>query len=370
MLRGVTGTQDPRLDPYLGQLIERLPKVELHLHLEGSIPPELALRLAHRHGRGLPGMAEGAAGLRSNYRFASFSEFVRMYIAISACLVDAEDFCAIAVALAEELAAQRVVYAEVTFTAMTHVARGVDPAAMLAGLAEGRLRAREQHGVELAWVFDIVRSFGDQAAPTLELALRGREQGVIGLGFAGPEAADWPTGPFAPVFARARAEGLRSLPHAGEMAGPRSIWDALKVLGADRIGHGVRAVEDPELMAYLKEHQVPLEVCPTSNLGIGLYPDLAAHPLPELLAAGLAVSLASDDPPMFATSLVEEYRRCAAAYGWDADQVRALAAAAVRHSCLPEPRKAELLAEQARVAAELAAGVGSDRERSAPARPR
>ncbi len=115
---------------------------------------------------------------------------------------------------------------------------------------------------------------------------------------------------------------------------------------------------------------MPLEVCPTSNLGIGLYPDLAAHPLPELLAAGLAVSLASDDPPMFATSLVEEYRRCAAAYGWDADQVRALAAAAVRHSCLPGPRKAELLAEQARVAAELAAGVGSDRDRSAPGRPR
>jgi aminodeoxyfutalosine deaminase len=126
----------------LWELIDRLPKVELHLHLEGSIPPELALRLAHRHGRGLPGMAEGAAGLRSNYRFASFSEFVRMYIAISACLVDAEDFCEIAVALAGELAAQRVVYAEVTFTAMTHVARGVDPAAMLAGLAEGRTRAR------------------------------------------------------------------------------------------------------------------------------------------------------------------------------------------------------------------------------------
>lgn len=346
----MTGTE---LDPRLGELIDRLPKVELHLHLEGSIPPELALRLAHRHGRRLPGMAEGAAGLRSNYRFASFAEFVRMYIAISACLVDAADFCEIAVALAGELAAQRVVYAEVTFTAMTHVARGVDAAAMLAGLAEGRARARAEHGVELAWVFDIVRSFGDQAMPTLELALRGRDDGVIGLGFAGPEAADWPTAPFAPVFARARAEGLRSLPHAGEMAGPRSIWEALRVLGADRIGHGVRAVEDPALMDYLGEHQVPLEVCPTSNLGIGLYPDLAAHPLPTLLNAGLAVSLASDDPPMFATSLAEEYRRCAAAYGWDAPQVRALAAAAVRHSYLDERRKAELWGEQARVAASL-----------------
>jgi len=337
----------------LGELIGRLPKVELHLHLEGSIPPELALRLARRHGRGLPGMADGAAGLREHYRFASFTEFVRMYLAISACLVDAEDFCEIAVALGRELAAQRVVYAEVTFTPMTHVARGVDAAVMLAGLAEGRTRAREQYGVELAWVFDIVRSLGDQAAPTLELALRGREQGVIGLGFSGPEAAGWPIAPFGPVFARGRAEGLRSLPHAGEMAGPRSIWDALTVLGADRIGHGVRAVDEPALLEHLALHQVPLEVCPTSNLGIGLYPDLAAHPLPRLLAAGLAVSLASDDPPMFATSLVQEYRRCAAAYGWDAAQLRALAAAGVRHSFMSEPRKAALLAEQDRVAAEL-----------------
>lgn len=344
--RGVTG-----LDPRLGELIDRLPKAELHLHLEGSIPPELALRLAHRRGRALPGMAEGAAGLREHYRFAHFGEFLRMYIAISACLVEAEDFCEIAVSLGRELAAQNVVYAETTFTPMTHVARGVDPSVMLAGLAEGRERARVEHGVELAWVFDIVRTKGDQAEPTLDLALRGRSQGVIGLGFAGPESAEHPIAPFARTFARARAEGLRSLPHAGEMAGPQSIWDALQHLQADRIGHGVRAVDDPALLAHLAETQVPLEVCPTSNLGIGLYPDLAAHPLPQLLQAGLAVSLASDDPPMFATSLVEEYRRCAVAYGWDAAQLRALAAAAVHHSFLAPERKAALLAEQDAVAA-------------------
>ncbi len=337
----------------LPALLRAAPKAELHVHLEGSISPELALRLAARHGRSLPGMAEGAAGLRQHYRFASFTEFVRMYLAISACLVEAEDFADIAVALARELAAQGVVYAEATFTPMTHVVRGVDPAVMLAGLAEGRERARSEYGVELAWVFDIVRSFADQAEPTLELALRGRSQGVIGLGFAGPEADAWPTAPFAPTFQRAKAQGLRSLPHAGEMAGPQSIWDALQLLGADRIGHGVRAVDDPALLAHLVASQVPLEVCPTSNLSIGLYPDLAAHPLPQLLRAGVAVSLASDDPPMFATSLVEEYRRCAAAYGWDAAQVRALAAAAVQHSFLPEDRKAALLREQDEVAAQV-----------------
>ncbi len=339
--RGVTG-----LDPRLGALIDRLPKVELHLHLEGSIPPELALRLAHRHGRELPGMAAGAAGLREHYRFASFKEFLRMYIAISACLVDAADFCEIAVALGRELAAQRVAYAEVTFTPMTHVRRGVDPAVMLAGLAEGRARARAEHGVELAWVFDIVRTFLDQAEPTLELALQGRDDGVIGLGFAGPESTEHPVQPFARTFARAKGEGLRSLPHAGEMAGPGSIWDALQLLGAERIGHGVRAVDDPALLEHLVATQIPLEVCPTSTLGIGLYPELAAHPLPRLMAAGVAVSLASDDPPMFATSLVEEYRRCAAAFAWDEATVRALAAAAVRHSFLAPERKAALLREQ------------------------
>ena len=338
------------LDPRLGDLIDQLPKVELHLHLEGSIHPELALRLAHRRGRSLPGMDTGADGLREHYRFASFKDFLRMYIAISACLSEAEDFCEIAVALARDLAAQRVAYAEVTFTPMTHVARGVDPEVMLAGLAEGRARAREEHGVELAWVFDIVRCFRDQAEPTLELALRGRSQGVIGLGFAGPEAPEWPTAPFAGTFTRAKAEGLHSLPHAGEMAGPASIWEALEHLGADRIGHGVRAVDDPALLEHLVRTQIPLEVCPTSNLGIGLYPDLAAHPLPQLLRAGVAVSLASDDPPMFATSLVEEYRRCTVAYGWDAAQLRALAAAAVHHSFLAPERKAELLRAQQVVA--------------------
>lgn len=341
------------LDPRLEALIVRLPKAELHVHLEGSIPPELAVRLAQRHGRALPGMASGADGLRGHYRFANFGEFVRMYLAISACLVDERDFCDITLALAQQLAAQQVVYAEVTFTPMTHVTRGVDPSVMLAGLAEGRARARAEHGVELAWVFDIVRSLQHQAEPTLELALRGQRDGVIGLGFTGPEGQGWPMEPFAPTFARARASGLRSLPHAGEMSGPQSIRDALDLLGAERIGHGVRAVEDPALMERLERSQVPLEVCPTSNVGIGLYPELAAHPLPQLLAGGLAVSLASDDPPMFSTSLVDEFCRCVKMFEWDAAQVRALAAASVQHSFMSESAKAETLAAQSRIYGEV-----------------
>lgn len=341
------------LDPQLSRLIDRLPKAELHVHLEGSVEPELALSLARRHGLGLPGAEEGAEGLRRHYKFQDFGQFVRLYLAISACLQEAEDFAAIAVDLARKLASEHVRYAEVTFTPMTHVARGVAPEVVLAGLAEGRARAREQHGVELAWVFDIVRHLFDQGAPTLELALRGQKDGVIGLGFAGPESPKWPTAPYRPIFARARAAGLRSLPHAGEMDGPASVWSALEDLQADRIGHGVRSLEDPALVEALRERQIPLEVCPTSNLGIGLFPRLAAHPLPALLDAGIELSLASDDPPMFATSLCEEYRRCAAAFGWDAATIARLAANSVRHSNMSEDAKARLLAEQAAVLAGL-----------------
>jgi adenosine deaminase len=342
------------LDPQLSLLIDRLPKAELHVHLEGSVEPELALSLARRHGLTLPGAEEGAEGLRRHYRFEDFGQFVRLYLAISACLQDVEDFAAIAVDLARKLAQGNVRYAEVTFTPMTHVARGVAPEVVLAGLREGRARARELHGVELAWVFDIVRHLFDQGEPTLELALRGQQDGVIGLGFAGPESPRWPTAPYRPIFARAKAAGLRSLPHAGELDGPSSIWSALEHLQADRIGHGVRGLEDPALVAALRERQIPLEVCPTSNLGIGLFPRLAAHPLPAMLAAGLELSLASDDPPMFQTSLVEEYRRCAAAFAWDAATIARLARNSVVHSFMASDAKARLLAEQNSLLATLA----------------
>lgn len=344
--------RSPELAPELVRLIRRLPKAELHLHLEGSVQPELALALARRRGVALPGVEDGLDGVRRAYArpYKTFREFVRLYVAISSCLQEPEDFCEVTVALARALAEQHVRYAEVTFTPMTHVTRGVPAEIITHGLAEGRERARALYGVQLAWVFDIVRCFADQAAPTLELALQERERGVIGLGFAGPEEPRWPYAPFAEVFAEARAEGLHALPHAGEGGGPESIRGALTVLGAERIGHGVRCLEDPELVALLRARRVPLEVCPSSNVATGVVPDLASHPLPRLLAAGLEVSLASDDPPMFSTTLTDEYLRCAAAFSWSRGQVLALAAAAVEHSFMPEAAKRALLDEQRRVA--------------------
>jgi aminodeoxyfutalosine deaminase len=329
------------------ELIRRLPKAELHLHLEGSIQPELALKLAARHGISLPGSAEGVEGLRRHYRFTTFDDFLQLYLAISSCLADAEDFTTIAVDLARGLAEQNVRYAEVTVTPMTHVARGVPADELLAGLAEGRARARQEHAVELAWVFDIIRTQPDRAEPTLELALRSREHGVVGLGLAGPESLEWPLQPFAPFFTKARENGLHSLPHAGEHAGPESIWGALRWLGAERLGHGVRCLEDASLVQYLAEKRIPLEVCPSSNVALGVCADLGQHPLPRLLASGLAVTLASDDPPLFSTTLTDEYLRCAARFSWSSEQILSLAAAGFEHSLLsPEARKAWLAAQR------------------------
>ena len=339
----------------LDALIDALPKAELHVHLEGSIPPELALVLAERRGVILPGAERGVAGLREAYRFSSFRDFLRLYVAISRTLDQREDFADAVYGVAEVLAAQRVRYAEVTFTPMTHIARGVAREAMLGGLHEGRARARRELGVELAWVFDVVRSLPDQAEPTLELALAAREQGVIGLGVGGPEGPELSVAPLAPSFARAKAQGLISVPHAGEQYGPPSLRETLDLLDPDRIGHGVRCLEDPALTAEIVARGIKLEVCPTSNVVLGVVPSLAEHPLPKLQAAGVALSLASDDPPLFGTSLVDEYRRCAAAFGWGPGEVLAMARAAVEHSAMPSEAKRALLAEQDAVAASFSA---------------
>ncbi len=337
-----------RLDPRVAALIRALPKAELHVHLEGSLLPELALRLAERRGVQLPGAERGLEGLREAYRYRHFGDFLRVYVAISSTLQQAEDFSDAVAGVAEQLAAQNVRWAEITFTPMTHVARGVDAQAMLAGLAEGRSRARTL-GVEIAWVFDIVRSLPHQAEATLALALQARDQGLIGLGVGGPEGPRWPTEPLAPVFARAKAEGLRSVPHAGEQDGPASVRTTLALLDPDRIGHGVRSIEDRELLAELRDRGIALEVCPSSNVALQVVPSLAAHPLPELLAAGIELSLGSDDPPLFGTTLVDEYLRCAEVFGWTIDDVVALASAAVEQSFMPVERRDALWAEQVAV---------------------
>lgn len=330
----------------LTRIVRETPKVELHVHLEGSIGPSMLLELAQRHGLALPGSERGEQGLRERYVFSSFRAFIELYLAISDALRTPADFSDAVAHVAAGLAAQNVVYAEMTFTPMTHVAQGQAAEAVIEGIEDGRRRALRDHGVELAWVFDVVRTLPEQAAPTLEMAQRA--EGVAALGFAGPERDGQSFEPFVQIFERARADGFAVLPHAGEHAGPASIWGALRDLGGRRIGHGVRCLEDPRLVDHLVDNQIPLEVCPSSNVALGVFESLAEHPIVTLMQRGVPVSINSDDPPLFNTTLVEEYERCIEAFGWDEAVVRGLLEASVQQSLLGDARKAELLAAQRR----------------------
>jgi adenosine deaminase len=334
-----SSTQQGATRVLLTDFIQAIPKIELHVHLEGSIQPRTLLALAQRNGVALP--AGDEAALREQYRFTDFAHFVRTYLLISSTLQRAEDFALIVADFATEMARQHIRYAEVTFTPMTHVNRGVPWEALRDGLDAGRVAARSDHGVEIAWIFDIVRSLPETAEPACDLAIAGQAHGVVALGLGGPEAG-WPPEPYAAVFARARAAGLHAVPHAGEAAGPESVWGALRALGAERIGHGVRSAEDPELLDTLRERQIPLEISPTSNLCLGVYRDLAEHPICRFWREGLYVTVNSDDPPLFGTDLNREVELVAGACGLDADGVEHLSLKALHASFLAAERKAAL----------------------------
>lgn len=332
----------------LDGFIDALPKVELHLHLEGSVRPATLLQLAERHGTaGLPATVEE---LQEFYRFRDFDQFVRVYYAICDNLRSEEDFALIVEELAADLAAQNVRYAEVTFTPYNHTRRGVAAAVVFAGVEAGRAAAEAATGVRLGFCTDVPGEFGPQAGlDTIAMTLEHRTDSIISFGLGGPEVG-FPRADFAPAFAIARSEGLHSVPHAGETDGAESVRQALDHLGAERIGHGVRCLEDPDLVSRLREQGVALEVCPSSNVRLGVVGSAEDHPLPRLLDAGLTVTLNSDDPPMFATTLSNEYRMVATHMGLGAAALADLAKAGVRSSFLPDADKADLLEQIAAVA--------------------
>lgn len=280
--------------------------VELHVHLVGSASVPTVLRLARRHGAGpVPHDPDALAGF---YAFRDFPHFIEVYQQVNALVTTPADVVDLVVGLAGDHAAAGVRYAEVTVTPLSHLATGLHPTALADALTEGRDRARAEHGVELNWVFDVAGELGvDAAWATVRWVRAHRPPGTLGFGLGGPEVGV-PRSAFAAPFAAARDAGLRSLPHAGETTGPESIWSALYDLHAERIGHGIRAVEDPRLLDHLAEHRIPLEVCPTSNLRTGVVRSPEEHPLARLVAAGVPVTLATDDPGMFGCDLAGEYR--------------------------------------------------------------
>jgi aminodeoxyfutalosine deaminase len=301
------------------------------------------LALAERHPD--PGVPTDPARLAEFFRFTDFAHFVTVYTAINRLVTSGADVITLISGLAADLAAEHICYAEVTVTPMTHLAAGIDPVELVEALTVGRRSARHRFGVELSWVFDISGDLGiGSGLDTARWVLTHQPEGAVGFGLGGPETGV-PRAWFHQAFRLVRAAGLHSVPHAGETGGPDEVWSALRVLGAERIGHGIRSVQDPKLLAQLADRAITLEVCPTSNVCTRAVDSLAEHPLPTLVAAGVPVTLGTDDPGMFGTTLNREYLLCHQVFGASRGELAELARAGVRAAFCPAELRTTLLAE-------------------------
>jgi adenosine deaminase len=330
------------LTPQLEEFITRMPKVELHLHLEGSIAPRTLLELARRNGVELP--ADTVEGVERLFRYRDFGEFLSLFKAMARAIVSGEDFARLAYELGLDLAAQQVRYAEVMLSPMQHIRR-VDLREAIEGTAAGFARAERETGVVVRLALDYGRQYGlDMAWQVLEVARQARGCGIVGWSIGGDEVG-YPPEPYAPVFAAAAAAGFGLMAHAGEVVGPASVWGAVESLGVTRLGHGIRSTDDPALLVALRERGVVLDVCPSSNLRTGAVTSWEAHPLRALYEAGVAVTVNSDDPTFFDTTITEEYRRSVVQLGLGLDALCASVSVAARAAFLPTTERERLAAQ-------------------------
>lgn len=280
------------------------PKIELHVHLEGTVQAGTLLQIARRNGVPLP--ANSVAGLAALYEFRDFAHFLEMWLLTTRALRTGRDFRQVVTDYAAQAVSHGAVYMEGIFTPAEPVERGADWDEVFAGYCDGAQQAAEQHGVQVRLTPDIHRGYPLEAAElTARYAVAYRDRGVVGLGLGGSE--EYAPELYARAFAIAKEGGLGSVPHAGETAGPASIRGALDSLRADRIRHGIRAADDPGLLSELAGRGVVLDVCPISNLRTRVVASLAEHPLPTLVSAGVACSVSTDDPAMFGTDLTADY---------------------------------------------------------------
>ena len=319
--------------------VSGLPKAEIHVHHVGSASPRIVSALAERHPGTVPSDLEE---LREFYTFRDFAHFIEVYLAVVDLVREADDVRMLTYEIAADMAAQNIRYAELTLTPYTNVRAGVPIEAFVEAVEDARTAAERDHGVRLQWIWDVPGEFGVEAAAATVSYLDHAPSSLIGFGLGGPEVGV-PRPQFKPYFDEARARGLHSIPHAGETTGPDTVWDALRLLGAERIGHGTSSTQDPALLAHLAEHRIPLEVCPTSNIATRAVADLAEHPVKEMYAAGVLVTINSDDPPMFGTTLNREYEIAAELLSLDAAGVAELAKNAVRASFMSSTEKQRLL---------------------------
>jgi aminodeoxyfutalosine deaminase len=326
--------------------IHDLPKVELHLHLEGSVQPETLRELSRN--KSLLRRQVGnwvSERRRENFRYGNFQNFLKAFGVVALLLKTPEDYALATTRLMESLQAQNVKYAEVIFSAGVVLWKKQPVEPVFEAITAAASEAEERLDMRVRWIVDAVRHFGlDHVKEVLGWAIRYRDRGVVAFGIGGDEERG-PAALFTDIYREAREAGLRLTAHAGEAVGPESIRKAVELLGAERIGHGLTAIQDPGVMALLRERRIPLEVCPTSNVATGLIARVEDHPLPRFLEAGLVVTLNSDDPAMFGTSLESEFVQAAKAFSLSRAQIVQFCENAIRYSFLPERDKQRLLRE-------------------------
>ncbi|MFB7177090.1 adenosine deaminase [Streptomyces sp. NPDC056257] len=327
----------------LHPFIAGLPKAELHVHHVGSASPRIVAELASRHPDSK--VPTDPEALADYFTFTDFAHFIEVYLSVVDLVRTPDDVRTLTFEVARDMARQNIRYAELTITPYSSTRRGIDERAFMEAIEDARKAAEAELGVILRWCFDIPGEAGlEAAAETARLAVDLRPEGLVSFGLGGPEIGV-PRPQFKPYFDAARAAGLHSVPHAGETTGPETVWDAIRELGAERIGHGTSSTQDPELLAYLAEHRIALEVCPTSNIATRAVTDLDQHPVKEMVAAGVLVTINSDDPPMFGSDLNNEYAVAARLLDLDERGLAQLAKNAVEASFLDPAGKARIIAE-------------------------
>jgi adenosine deaminase len=337
------------LTPVLDEFIRRMPKVELHLHLEGAVTPQTLLDLSQRNGVVLP--AQTARGVAELFNYEDFGAFLNVFMDLTRAFVHGEDFARLAYELGYELAGQHVRYAEVMISPMQHLRRGLDLQEVIEGSRAGFDQVERETGLIVNLALDHGRQYGPEPAwQILEVAQITRRQGVVGWSIGGNEI-DYPPEPFAEVFAAAHAAGLGLMAHAGEVVGPKSVWGAIDHLGVSRLGHGIRSISDPALIDALRTRNIVLDICPSSNIYTGAVASWADHPLRQLYDAGVPLTLNSDDPTFFHTTLTDEYRLAAIHYNFGVEELCTSVRTATNAAFLPA---SERIALQERLDAELA----------------
>lgn len=321
-------------------LITNLPKAELHVHIEGTLEPEMMFAMSERNGVELP--FRTLEEVRAAYRFTDLQSFLDIYYQGAAVLRTPEDFYDLMTAYLDRAAADGVRHAEIFFDPQTHTARGVGYPVFMDGFREAIADAERTHGLSADLILCFLRHLpAEEAVATIREA-EPHLDGVIGVGLDSSEVGH-PPGKFADAYEIARSFGLRTVAHAGEEGPPEYVWAALDTLGAERIDHGVRSLEDPALVARLVRDRIPLTVCPLSNVALKVVDRLEEHPLPRMMEAGLLVSVNSDDPAYFGGYVGDNYRGLVDAFGWGEEELRTLARNSIESSFLSSDRKAELI---------------------------